>query len=66
VVEKCLFCNERLAQGQQPACVEASEGALTFGNLADPKSKVRELLRTHFTIRRKPQLGTNPQIYYIV
>lgn len=66
VVEKCLFCEERLVKGQQPACVEASGGALIFGNLADAKSKVREVLKSHFTIRRKPHLGTNPQVYYIV
>jgi Fe-S-cluster-containing dehydrogenase component len=66
VVEKCLFCNERLVMGQQPACVEASGGALTFGNLADAKSKVRDVLKSHYTIRRKPHLGTNPQVYYIV
>jgi len=66
VVEKCTFCVERLAQGLMPACVEASRGVLTFGDLADPKSPVRELLRTYFTIRRKAHLGTNPQIYYIV
>lgn len=66
VVEKCLFCEERLVKGQQPACVEASGGALIFGNLADEKSKVREVLKSHFTIRRKPHLGTNPQVYYIV
>jgi molybdopterin-containing oxidoreductase family iron-sulfur binding subunit len=39
---------------------------LTFGDLGDSKSKVRELLRTYFTIRRKAHLGTNPQVYYIV
>jgi Fe-S-cluster-containing dehydrogenase component len=66
VVEKCTFCNERLAQGLLPACVEASKGALLFGDLADPKSAVREALRTNFTLRRKPHLGTNPQIYYIL
>jgi molybdopterin-containing oxidoreductase family iron-sulfur binding subunit len=67
VVEKCNFCAERLAKGQIPACVEAcKEKALVFGDLEDPDSEVRELLRTHHTIRRKPQLGTNPQIYYIV
>jgi Fe-S-cluster-containing dehydrogenase component len=66
VVEKCNFCAERLARGQLPACVEASKGALTFGDLSDPKSKVRELLGTNFTIRRKSYLGTNPQVYYIV
>lgn len=66
VVEKCTFCSERLAKGLMPACVVAAQGALAFGDLNDPKSKVRELLRENFTIRRKPFLGTNPQVYYIV
>jgi hypothetical protein len=39
---------------------------MVFGDLSDAKSKVRELLKTNFTIRRKPFLGTNPQVYYIV
>ena len=67
VVEKCNFCAERLAKNLMPACVEACDKkALTFGNLEDPDSEVRELLHNHFTIRRKPSLGTNPEIYYIV
>lgn len=66
VVEKCTFCAERLAQGLMPACVEASRGALVFGDLVDEKSEVREILRQYFTIRRKTHLGTNPQVYYIV
>jgi Fe-S-cluster-containing dehydrogenase component len=66
VVEKCNFCAERLAVGQLPACVEVSEGKLTFGDLYDPESNVRELIRTHFTIRRKQTLGTEPSVYYIV
>jgi Fe-S-cluster-containing dehydrogenase component len=66
VVEKCNFCVERLAEGLKPACVEASKGALTFGDLADPNSEVRELLRTNYAIRRKPGLGTYPSVYYIV
>lgn len=66
VVEKCNFCTERLAQGLMPACVEAcKEKALVFGDLEDPRSEVRELLRNNHTIRRKPQLGTMPQVYYI-
>ena len=66
VVEKCNFCAERLAKGLMPGCVEASDGALVFGDLADPKSEVRRVFRQHFAIKRKPHLGTNPQVYYIV
>ncbi len=67
VVEKCTFCETRLRKGQLPACVEACEhGALTFGDLDDPESEVRKLLESNYTIRRKPQLGTEPQVYYIV
>lgn len=66
VVEKCDFCAERLAVGKMPACVEASNGAIAFGDLYDPDSEVRELLRTNYTIRRKQNLGTEPSVYYIV
>jgi len=66
VVEKCNFCAERLAVGQLPACVEVSQGKLTFGDLYDPESEVRELIRSHYTIRRKQSLGTEPSVYYIV
>ena len=70
VVEKCTFCAERLEKGQMPACVEAAgkieEGVLVFGDLEDPESEVREVLRNHYTIRRKPELGSNPNVYYIV
>ena len=67
VVEKCTLCEERLAKGEPPACVEACPAkALVFGNLNDPASEVRSLLRARFTIRRRPELGTRPAIYYIV
>jgi len=67
VVEKCNFCAERLADGKPPACVAACpEKALIFGNMADPQSEIRELLRSRRHIRRKPELGTRPQVFYIV
>ena len=66
VVEKCTFCTERLAQGKLPACVEASEGAMIFGDLNDPGSPVRQALSENFTIRRKPTLGTQPGVYYLI
>ncbi len=70
VVEKCTFCAERLAKGQIPACVEACAkikvNALHFGDLADEESEVRELLRHHYAIRRKPELGTEPNVFYLI
>jgi molybdopterin-containing oxidoreductase family iron-sulfur binding subunit len=66
VVEKCNFCVERLAVGKMPACVEASHGAIVFGDLSDPDSDVRKVLREKFTIRRKPTAGTEPSVYYII
>ncbi|MBW1817295.1 MAG: 4Fe-4S dicluster domain-containing protein [Deltaproteobacteria bacterium] len=70
VVEKCTFCAELLAQGKLPSCVEAGnemkEGVMVFGDLNDPESEVRAVLREHYTIRRKPQLGTEPNLFFIV
>ena len=66
VVEKCNFCAERLAVGKLPACVEVSNGAMICGDLDDPDSKVRKLLKSNFTIRRKPALGAGPSVFYIV
>jgi len=69
VVEKCNFCVERLAAGKQPACVEAAQDdALIFGDLndPDPNTKLAKALNSNFTIRRKPGLGTEPQVYYII
>ncbi|MDL2316356.1 4Fe-4S dicluster domain-containing protein [Desulfovibrio sp. OttesenSCG-928-A18] len=66
VVEKCTFCSELLAEGKMPLCVEASGGAITFGDLGDPESSVRKVLAENFTIRRKPTLGTEPSVYYIL
>ena len=66
VVEKCEFCAERLAEGKQPACVEVSEGALLFGDLQDPHSDVSKALEERYSIRRKPELGTEPCVYYLI
>jgi Fe-S-cluster-containing dehydrogenase component len=67
VVEKCNFCEERLARGLLPACVAACrEKALVFGDLENPGTDVRRLLGGGFSIRRRPELGTEPQIYYLL
>lgn len=67
VVEKCEFCEEKVSKGLIPSCVEAcTEKALVFGNINDPDSDVRELLKENYSVRRKPGLGTGPEVYYLV
>jgi Fe-S-cluster-containing dehydrogenase component len=71
VVEKCTLCTERLVKGLPPVCVEvcnkvAGPGTMTFGDIRDPDSEVARVLKGSFSIRRKPELGTEPQIFYLV
>jgi molybdopterin-containing oxidoreductase family iron-sulfur binding subunit len=66
VVEKCNFCEERLSDGLQPACVEACRsGALKFGDLK-PGTELYDLISSQFNQRRKIELGTRPQVYYLL
>ena len=66
-MEKCTFCDERLAQGKLPlASWPAPVHAMTFGDLKDEKSPVVKLLRENYSICRKPELGTQPGVYYLV
>jgi len=67
VVEKCNFCEERLSRNLVPACVEAcKEGGLIFGDIRKEDSTVRKILSTRLSIRRKPHLGTEPKVYYLL
>jgi molybdopterin-containing oxidoreductase family iron-sulfur binding subunit len=66
VVEKCLLCYERLDEGKKPYCVEAAEGVIYFGNLNDPESEIRKVLAERYAIKRKPELGTFPSVYYLI
>jgi len=67
VVEKCNFCEERLAKNLAPLCVEAcEEHALAFGDLEEPDSEIRKLLRSRFAVQRRPELGTGPSVYYLI
>ena len=65
VVEKCTFCIQRVREGRYPACHEACPvGARKFGNLLDPESEIRVLLRTKRTFVLKSELGTRPKFFY--
>ncbi|CAD7780898.1 hypothetical protein BLFGPEAP_02660 [Candidatus Methanoperedenaceae archaeon GB50] len=39
---------------------------MIFGDLADPESEVRKILRSRYSIQRKPGLGTRPAVYYLI
>ena len=75
VVGKCVFCADRLPQGELPACVSACPmGVLYIGDLVTDiavngigETKVlSEFLRANDAVRYKEELGTNPRVYYIL
>ncbi len=67
VVEKCTLCAERIDVGKTPACVDACpQKALVFGDINNASSQIRKIVESRYTMVRKPEMGTKPQIYYIV
>ena len=66
VVEKCTFCDERIARGQVPACVEVCDaGAMHFGDLNNPEHKVSQLIKSPYAFRLLEKLNTKPKVYYL-
>ena len=66
IVEKCHFCLHRVDAGLKPACVEACPGgARIFGDLHDHKSEIAKLIASNPVETIKPEMGTDPQVFYI-
>ncbi|MDQ8194485.1 4Fe-4S dicluster domain-containing protein [Coraliomargarita sp. SDUM461004] len=66
IVEKCTFCDHRLARGEMPACVGACPAdARIFGDRNDPQSPVAKLLTKHAPKVLQPEKGTQPNVLYI-
>jgi molybdopterin-containing oxidoreductase family iron-sulfur binding subunit len=66
VVEKCTFCDHKVAKGELPACVEACPAdARIFGDLNDSNSAPRRALAKHQPKVLQPEKGTNPNVFYI-
>lgn len=66
-VDKCNFCVHRVRAGKDPACVTVCPtGALTFGDLDDPRSRVhQQLQRRRFTVL-KPEEDTRPKVFFLL
>jgi molybdopterin-containing oxidoreductase family iron-sulfur binding subunit len=65
VVEKCTFCIQRTRAGRYPACVEICPvGARKFGNLLDPESEIRYVMKHKRTFVLKADLATRPKFFY--
>jgi Fe-S-cluster-containing dehydrogenase component len=67
IPQKCTFCAHLLDKGwKEPRCVElCPSGALTFGDLDDPNSKVSQLLASKRTEALHPEYDLKEKVHYI-
>lgn len=74
-VRKCTFClhlqdeegKYNKDEGRWPACAKTCTGhAIHFGDFNDPNSDVSRLLRERQYMRLKEELGTSPNVYYLL
>ena len=63
---KCNYCAHRVDVGRAPACVDVCpEHAIIAGDMDNPHTEISELLAREQVIVRKPEKGTNPNLFYI-
>lgn len=81
VMEKCTFCVQRIQRAKiktkrqgrpvhdgevTPACAQAcSSGAIVFGDLNDPSSRVARISETDRRYKLLAEIGTAPRITYL-
>ena len=67
-VESCTLCVHRVDRGDQPACVDKcatdGHGALIFGDLNDPSSKISKRIATYPTKQIRADLGLDTGVRY--
>lgn len=79
VVEKCTFCAHRIDAGLErglrpgydraatPACcVICPTEARVFGDLRDPNSPAARKMQGRQAVVLRPELGTNPRVFYLL
>ena len=66
IASKCTFCDHRVDNGVVPSCVNTCQGkARIFGDMNDPTSEVARLISREAVQVLKPELGTEPRVFYI-
>lgn len=68
IVEKCIFCEHRVKNGELPNCVVACPSqARTFGDISNPSSEVAQLVKKYEDTVEvlKPDAGTKPNVFYV-
>lgn len=66
MISKCTFCQPRIDDGEQPACVNVCfTDALVFGDANDPSSKVSQMLKQGGWKRLiTDEVNIGPNLYY--
>ena len=63
---KCNYCAHRIEVGREPACVTVCpEHAIIAGDMENPETEISQLLAREIVTVRKPEKGTNPNLFYI-
>lgn len=67
-VEGCTLCVDRIDAGEAPACVvacaRAGGRAMTFGDLRDPTSAIRQALADYPSVHLRADLMLDPGVQY--
>jgi tetrathionate reductase subunit B len=65
IADKCTLCYHRITKGLTTACCEnCPTGARQLVDLKDPKDSVHEFLRNNKVQVLKPQMATQPKVFY--
>lgn len=63
---KCNYCAHRIEVGREPACVTVCpEQAIIAGDMENKNTEIATLLSRQAVKVRKPEKGTNPNLFYI-
>lgn len=66
IVEKCTFCDHRLAEGEKPYCTVACPAKCRYvGDLNDPTDEINEILGKYAARQLQPDKGTKPKVFYV-